>query len=263
MLATLGIKRELENKLCITEYENGNGDFHFHSQIELCIVKSGEIEALVNNKYQRLKKDEISVSLSYETHMYNPVVNSNFTVLIIPVDLCEEFSHYVKLQKITNPFIKNPDITQKISLYIDEIKKNDDNILLKTGYVYLLLGLIVKNVSFEESRTHTDTNFSSKLLMYINDNFKSDISLSSVAEHFGYNSSYISHFFKSNFNIGIIKYINILRLNNVIMLLRENKHSITYCAMESGFSSMRTFYRIFNSEFHCSPLDYMKMQNNK
>ena len=45
----------------------------------------------------------------------------------------------------------------------------------------------------------------------------SDISLSSVAEHFGYNSSYISHFFKSNFNIGIIKYINILRLNNVIM----------------------------------------------
>ena len=260
MLATLGIKRELENKLCITEYENGNGDFHFHSQIELCIVKSGEIEALVNNKYQRLKKDEISVSLSYETHMYNPIVNSNFTVLIIPVDLCEEFSHCVKLQKITNPFIKNPDITQKISLYIDEIKKNDDNILLKTGYVYLILGLIVKNVSFEDSHTHTDDNFSSKLLMYINDNFKSDISLSSVAEHFGYNPSYISHFFKSNFNISIIKYINTLRLNNVIMLLRKNKHSITYCAMESGFSSMRTFYRIFNSELHCSPLEYMKMQ---
>ncbi len=189
MLPTFGINREIENKLCVTKYENGNGAFHFHSQIELCVVNDGEIEALVNNKYQRLKKGEISIALSYETHMYKPVVNSNFTVLIIPVDLCKEFSQYVKLQKITNPFIKNAVISEKIMYYINEIEENNDNFLLKTGYVYLILGLLVKNVSFDESHKYVDTAFSSKLLMYINDNFKSDISLASIALKFGYTFS--------------------------------------------------------------------------
>ena len=185
MKAKFGIERELENKLCVTEYKNGSGDFHFHSQIELCIVNDGEIEALVNNKHQHLKKGEVSVALSNETHMYNPVGDSRFTVLVIPVNLCEEFIDLVNLQKITNPFIRETNITDKISLYIEEIKKSDDNIVLKIGYVYLILGLVIKSVAFEKSHFHSDTNFSSKLLLYINNNFSKDISLSSIASHFG------------------------------------------------------------------------------
>ena len=258
MRAKFGVERELENKLCITEYENGNGDFHFHSQIELCIVDEGEIEALVNNNKKRLKKGELSIALSYDTHVYLPVVYSKFTVLIIPVNLCEEFTDYVKAQKITNPFITNPNVTEKINLYISEMKKHN-TILSKLGYVYLILGLIAENVSFEENHIHTDTDLSSKLLLYIHSNFTKDISLSSISEHFGYNPCYISQFFKSCFNIGINRYITILKLNNAILLLKENKHTTTFCAMESGFHSLRTFYRAFNIEFGCSPQEYLKM----
>jgi AraC-like DNA-binding protein len=39
--------------------------------------------------------------------------------------------------------------------------------------------------------------------------------------------------------------------------MNEQKHSITHCAMESGFNSMRTFYRAFREEFGCSPGDYL------
>lgn len=262
MIAKFGVERELENQLTITEYNNGNGDFHFHSQIELCIVNNGELDVLVNNKRQRLKKGEISIALSYETHMYLPVVNSSFTVLIIPSCLCKEFTDNIKLQKITSPFIKNTIITQKISKYVENIKESRDDNITKTGYAYLILGLIIKSVSFEEKHSVSDTDLSSKILLYIHENFEKGISLLSISEHLGYNPSYISIFFKANFNIGIKRYINIVKLNNAISLLKENKYSITYCALESGFNSLRTFYRVFSTEFSCSPQEYVKTQKS-
>ncbi len=260
MIAEFGIKRELENKLSVTEYENGNGDFHFHSQIELCIVTEGEIEALVNNKRQRLKCGELAISLSYQTHMYIPVGNTRFTVLIIPADLCREFTETVKSKTNSSPYIKNTDVTEKITSHISEIKNDNNSFITKTGYVYLILGLILKNLSFDEKHTPSDTDLAHKILMYIHKGFASDITLSSVAAHFGYNPSYISQFFKANFNIGIKRYINIIRLNNAVNLLKESKHSITYCALESGFNSLRTFYRVFYSEFNCTPQEHLKMQ---
>lgn len=262
MIAKFGIERELENKLTITEYKNGNGDFHFHSQIELCIVDDGELDALVNNKRQRLKNGEVSIALSYEPHMFLPVVESSFTVLIIPPFLCKEFTENIRLLKITSPFIKNTAATKKISEYIEEIKKSENDDITKIGYVYLILGLILKSVSFEEKHIFSDTDLSSKLLLYIHESFDKGLSLYSISEYFGYNPSYISHYFKSNFNIGIKRYINIVKLNNAITLLKEDKYSITYCALESGFNSLRTFYRAFKDEFSCSPQEYIKMQKS-
>lgn len=146
-----------------------------------------------------------------------------------------------------------------IQCYVDEIKNNDCS-LTKTGYVHLILGLILKNLFFEEKQFFSDTDLAHKILLYIHNNFASTITLSSVASHFGYNSSYISQFFKTTFNIGIKRYINIVRLNNAISLLKENKYPITYCAFESGFNSLRTFYRAYNSEFKCTPQEYIKLQ---
>ncbi len=260
MRAAFGIKRELENKLSITEYENGNGDFHFHSPIELCMVTEGEIEALVNNKRERLLAGELSVALSYETHMYLPVGNAKFSVLVIPRDLCREFSEIVKSKHNAGPFIRNRTITKQIASYIAEIKNNESDFLVKKGYVYLLLGLLLKNVVLEEKKAPSDTGLATKLLMYIQNHATSDITLSSIAAHFGYNASYLSQFFKANFNIGIKRYIHIVRLNNAISLLKENAFPITYCAFESGFNSLRTFYRVFYAELNCTPQEYMKMQ---
>jgi len=258
MIAKFGLEREIENRLSVIDYRNGNGDFHFHSQIEICIVTSGEADALVNNKRQRLKKGEISVALSYETHMYLPVTSSDFTVVIIPADLCRGFTDNMKLRRLSSPFIKDPETTVLLSRYIDELKTHLNDTLMSTGYVYLILGLIMKSVLPEQKETAADTELSSKLLMYIHNNFTSDISLSSVSNHFGYNPAYISAFFKSSFNIGIKRYINIVRLNNSVKLLKENKYSVTHCALESGFNSLRTFYRVFEAEFGFTPKEYIK-----
>ena len=73
----------------------------------------------------------------------------------------------------------------------------------------------------------------------------------------------ISKFFKAKFNVTLVRYLTVIRLKNAVMLLHENKNSVTYCALESGFSSMRTFYRAFSEEFSCSPKEYFSRYKNQ
>ena len=61
---------------------------------------------------------------------------------------------------------------------------------------------------------------------------------------------------------GISQYITMVRLKHAVVLMQDEKHSITYCALESGFNSMRSFYRAFAKEFGCSPKEYIEKTNN-
>lgn len=259
MKAVFGIEREKENKLHIIEYENGNGDFHFHSQIELCFVEEGRIDALVNNKTRSLKAGEMSVALSFDTHVYIPSDYARFTVIIIPRYMCEKFLSTIKNKKVSSPFITDSALTDKIKEYILELKKETGNEIEKTGYIYLILGIILNKLSFDESDEYVETQLLSKILLYIHNNYNKNITLSSIAAKFGYNASYVSGYFKSCLDIGIAQYINIIRLKHATELMHQKKHSITYCALESGFTSLRTFYRVFQEEFNCSPKKYLEL----
>lgn len=258
MRAEFGINREKNNTLFYNEYKNCYGRFHFHSQIELLFVDEGEMEILINNHEKTLKQGEMSVALSYDAHAYRTPESSYASLFIIPAYMCEEFINTIKHKRVTNPFITSTDAVRKIKECVSEINKIEKNDIKLTGYIYVILGLIMENIDFCPSKESINPELSANILFYINENFKKNITLSSIAIEFGYSQSYISRYFKSCFNIGLNQYITIIRLKNALLLMKEKKHSLTYCAFESGFNSMRTFYRVFYNEFKCSPKEYFK-----
>lgn len=257
MQAEFGIERERQNNLFCKTYVDTKGFFQFHSQIEIMIVDEGELEVVINDKKRLLRAGEASVALSYDAHAYKTPASSVTSMLIIPTYLCEEFITAMKHKRVTNPFISDPKAMRKINGLYAELKSGKElNEIERKGYVYAILGVVMDCLSFEDATKPIDTDLSSSLLFYINENYKSDISLNGVAAHFGYSRSYISRYFKTCFNIGFNQYITIIRLKNALALLQEKKHSITYCALESGFNSVSTFYRVFQQEFGCSPKEY-------
>ena len=124
------------------------------------------------------------------------------------------------------------------------------------GNLYVILGVIARNVVFEEGASYTGSDLISKILLYVHEHFREEISLSSIAAHF------VSGLFKSSVNVGILRYINFLRLKNVVTLLNERKYSTEFCVLESGFRSVRTFYRAFREEFGCSPKEYLEKEQS-
>lgn len=249
--------RERHNKLFYKEYENDSCVFQFHSHIELYFVEEGEMEFLVGGHHAVLHAGEMSVALSYESHAYKTLNYSRSSVLIIPVYQCEQFMISTRHRTAGSPFITEEATVSKIKACIEEMKREDINEITQMGYIHVILGLIMDHVFDRKIQPSPDLMIPSKMLLYVNENFKTDLSLDSLAQKFGYHKSYISRCFKESFQVGFCKYLSAVRLKNSMMLLNEKKHSITHCAMESGFNSMRTFYRVFREEFGCSPGEYL------
>ena len=251
------IDREEQNFLSYEHYEDDSSIFCFHSQIELYFIDDGEMDMIVSQSRKILKKGEMSVALSFDAHTYSTPAHSKSSALFIPVHMCPDFIESVKSQRVTSPFICDKNVVAEIKTLAEKLSSTKNNAVKIQGYIYLILGIISENIFFEPTIEALDTNLSSKLLMYVNDNFKEDISLRAVARDLGYNESYISRCFKSCFRIGFNRYLSTVRLKNVLIMMKEKKHTLTYCALESGFNSLRTFYRAFRKEFGCTPKEYM------
>ena len=257
MQAEFGIYRELQNKLYFSQYKNPSRWFHFHSQLELHFVDEGEIEVWINDKRKVLQAGEASVALSYDAHCYQTIGESRASLVVIPTDLCEEFLYEVKNKRTTTPFIQNKEALEKLRTCYREMQAAENNRIKQLGYIYVLLGILMEEMQFEPLSSPIDTTLSSGILFYINEHYKENITLQSVAATLGYNPGYLSRYFKSCFQIGITQYITVIRLRAAVTLLHEGKHNVTYCALESGFNSVRSFYRAFAREFDCSPKEYL------
>lgn len=258
MIPQLDLWREQCKQLVLAQRQNMNVNFHFHSPIEICYVQKGELDVYINDLHTVLHPGELSVAFSYDSHCYHTIGNnSEASVMIIPTYLCPEFLSVIQKQRAINPFICDPKSTEKIMEYYGEMKENPDNKIKMIGYTNVILGIIMDSVSFEPIVTDTNTQLSSRILMYINENYKKDITLTSIAAALGYNSSYLSRYFKSCFHIGINQYITLVRLKQFVKLNKNSENSIATCAYESGFRSLRTFYRAFYDEFKCSPKDFI------
>lgn len=251
------VDRETRNYLSYEKYSNDKSVFCFHSQIELYFVDEGEMDMTISGIRRILKAGEMSVALSFEPHKYSTPERSESSVLFIPVHMCPDFMETVKHKKALSPYICDRAVVSEIKECAGRLAGCLDNHIKAQGYVYIILGLLLENMTFEPVKKMVDTRLSSTLLTYISENFSEDISLSTAAVVLGYNESYISRYFKSCFGVGFNNYLTTVRLKNVLMLMNEKKYTLTHCVMESGFNSLRTFYRAFHKEFGCTPTEYM------
>ncbi len=258
MQPKFNINREKTNQLTLQSYKDDFCNFQFHSQIEIYVVTEGEVEVLVDGKRRVLKEGEFSVALSYVGHQYRTIGHSSSFSIVIPHNFCEEFTLFTKRKKLRNPFFDEKDLYNNIIICYQTMRSKYTHIIKQRGLINVVLGLILENGEFIYSNTPSNNELMLKILSYLNDNFKNDISPASVAEHFGYSQGYISRYFKSCFGITLVRYISMLRLRNALLLMNDNHLDISYCALESGFTSIRTFYRSFQNEYGCSPKTYIE-----
>lgn len=259
--ARFNTERERVNSLFHKSYTNDFCVFQFHSQLEVYFIDGGEMEMRVGGCQRLLSAPAVSVSLGFCTHAYKTPVTSRSSVLLIPAHMCEEFVAYTRGKRFEEPFITDPEIYQRLKGLYSEIISADGNKIKQLGSIYTFLGVILDALTLTDAPAEMDTDLASRILFYIDENYKSGITPASVAQHFGYSQSYISRYFSASFGTTLSKYLTSVKLRSAINLMQDKRHDITYCALESGFSSMRTFYRAFHNEFGMSPRDVIKDLN--
>ncbi len=98
-----------------------------------------------------------------------------------------------------------------------------------------------------------------KLLSFINDNYKSDISLNDVAEYVGLSPSYVSTIFKEAINMSFVNYLNKMRIDSAKQLILDTQLSINEIGFKVGFNNVQNFYRTFKKHEHMTPGKFRQM----
>lgn len=101
-----------------------------------------------------------------------------------------------------------------------------------------------------------------QILIYIDNNIYSKISLDDLSRLFYYNKDYIMRLFKKELNITIIDYINKKRIYDSLKELEETNDTILKVALEHGFTSQEYYTEMFNKVMEVNPLAYRKFTKN-
>lgn len=96
------------------------------------------------------------------------------------------------------------------------------------------------------------------LILWIEQNLESDLSLDIVAERSGYSKWHLQRLFKIHTGIVLGKYIRSRRLSCAARALRITNSSILDISLKFRFDSQQTFCRAFKSQFTITPSGYRK-----
>ena len=90
----------------------------------------------------------------------------------------------------------------------------------------------------------------------MNENFEQDIKLDELATMIHVTPQYFSTFFKKATGVNCIDYLNKMRINHVITLLKTTENKITHIATECGFNNTNSFNYTFKKFTGKTPSEF-------
>ena len=262
----------------IQAYEQNSFPWHWHPEIELTWIMSGQIEYLVNDKkyllcegeglfgnsnslhsgYMVDKKDCTYLSITFHPRIIYGYENSLLQTKYVDFITTNESWHSLKLQKE----IKwHQDIIDQIKNIhrISQTPLPDYEL-----QVHLILTIIwqklyqyYNSLPASEQQPQKHLTRLKDILSYIHIHYSQEITLDEIADHVNICKSECCRFFKKYMKMTIFEYILFLRIQNSLPLLREGE-SVTKIASMTGFSSPAYYGQIFKRYMGCSPSRYRK-----
>jgi transcriptional regulator GlxA family with amidase domain len=113
-----------------------------------------------------------------------------------------------------------------------------------------------------------DSRTAIKIEEWIRINSDRPLSVSAVAEHFGYNEDYISKLFRRESGVGLKAYIDSMRLLRIKGLLSTTAFPLQKISDECGFEDYKAFLKFFTYHEGVTPTKfrtqcYMTHDNNR
>lgn len=120
----------------------------------------------------------------------------------------------------------------------------------------ILLSLLMQDAWDNKKADKKETTTLNKIKDYINENYKQELNLQTIADTFYLNKFYLSREFKKQYDITINNYIAQIRITKAKKLLRFSDKTITEIALEVGIQDPNYFARQFKKIEGMSPSEY-------
>lgn len=224
---------------------------HFHTNIELFIVKKGSYEVSRNGEYFTLTENQIAFFDHYDLHSYqNKGAIGDDCVVIIPSNYSAEFDANRK-GNAAETVITDSVLVDKILAVIDDLIPYKHDKYYSLAYINYILALIGQKLTFTRNNAEfiSETEYIRKILIYINEHFRENISSTTLADYIGYSREYTSRLFNKYIKESIPSYINKIRADYINSQKAEaGSRNLTALILDAGFNHPSSYYRFLRKK---------------
>ena len=262
----------------IQAYDHGTFLWHWHPEIELTWIMSGEMEYQINDAIYKLSAGDGIFGNSNSLHTGRRINGHQCTYLSITFHprflygyensiLQTKYVGFITSNESWASLALKQDVEwqKEILDVIKEIyelsKTPEDDFELsvhrKLMYIWHRLYLYYSVQPERGNKTLIHIQRLRDILTFIHENYTTDISLDEIAEYTSLSKSECCRFFKKHMDMTIFDYILYYKIQKSLPMLLEDQ-SITDTAFSVGFSSASYYTQIFKRYMKCTPLQYKK-----
>lgn len=251
-----------------------NFDTHWHNALEIILPVENYYDVFINNTPFHILPKELLIIPPGEMHKLQApekgirfiylfdlsILNSFksfsgiYSLMFQPLYITEEtypkvyHDLYQLLTQMKNEYFSK-NVYRELTIYSLLL-----SFFIKLGYNHINTRDLFPNVSIYKQKEYV-RKFNS-LLDYIDAHYMEDLNLNEIAASIGFSKYHFARLFKQYTGFTFCDYLNYRRLKMAEELLSKPDFSITEIALQSGFSSISTFNRLFKEQKKCTPREY-------
>ncbi len=248
---------------------------HYHDEIELLVVNEGQMKISSPCGEWDFDVGEVilvSSRVVHETFCKGASHSSSFlqfNIFDYLDDVGKNMMHFINFKD--EPIIhfnigaeKTTEIAALAHKIFSEYNEKDTayEVSIK-GTMYSLIAFLLRNGIVKDYRHLPQGAQIERLLPiieYIDKNYSEKITTHDLGALVHLNSDYLCRFFKKTVGSTIGDYVNFVRVKKAEQLLSTTRRTISEIALDTGFSSVSYFNRVFQKYKNCSPSSYKRIK---
>ena len=240
------------------------------SSFKLIFVLHGELSIFVDSKERRLHVNDFTFITPFQLHGGSSAENMCKALIVdIGQDLwktalpgADRLSFSINILRANDRLSAYSSICKSLAqiVYYSQLDKAETPARICRAVSDILAILTEDFAASQRSQNDPGRTMSriQDILHYIVNNYSERFSLEDISRVIGFHPQYFSAYFKKQFGVSFIDFLNNYRVNKSIPLLRDTDESILSIALACGFNSHKTFSNAFEKYYQSTPRDYRK-----
>jgi AraC-like DNA-binding protein/mannose-6-phosphate isomerase-like protein (cupin superfamily) len=278
----------------ISSAKNLNRVQHAHEHFQVCYISRGLCKHSIGDRLSTLSRGDIIAIPPFEEHQLIAFSDADDDLELIQIDFMpffindnmrelstlEGFADFLYIQPLmqkNNPLWPKLNISStnidKVEALIESMKTELRNkeegfqLSIKADLLKFLviIGREFKSYAVNHGKNDAINQYKNNfkdIILFIEENFSSDLKLEDIAQKANMSPSYFSHMFKLIKGSTLIDYINQLRINKAMDLLVNTNQSIIEVSSSVGFNNLGHFNRMFKRISGITPSLYRKSKRS-
>ena len=233
---------------------------HGNYSMEIVICYEGVLNMVINGKEYELKKNQAVFIRPYELHSFITKQYNKSKIIVFSPSFVSDFFDFTKNNTYDSCcFEVSDDLLAYYARILSEERCVGNNIIIP-AILWPLCFEIKNKLKFRPGKYDLEDTLS-KALSYINQHFKENITLKSVAKAVGIHQVTLSRKLNDIVKKSFSDYLNMKRCTYAAQLMETGKVSCTTASIQAGFGSIRSFNRTFLNIFGVTPSEFKNNPN--